>query len=106
MSQILAYSEAYNIKSNIDAYVDKTIKMRGQCLTYKDEATGKVYYNIMVYDAAGCCMEGFEFTLPEGIEYPPEYSDIVLTGKINTYTEGTILYAFIENAEMEIVNGE
>ncbi len=101
MSGTAVYSEVYNIMIEPDKYNGWTIKIRGTCSVYKDEASGKTYYACIIKDAAACCSQGFEFELQKGVE-PPENDDtITVKGKFKTYKEKDVSYSKLENAVLE-----
>ena len=97
LSSTMIYAEVYNIMTNPDDYMGKTIKMTGPYnASYYDE-TGLYYHYVVVEDAASCCQQGLEFvwngehTYPD--DYPESNSKIEVVGVFCSYDEfGTTYY--------------
>ena len=85
----LVYSQVYDMITDPDGYLGKTVKMSGQFAIY--EGAERVYCACIVADATACCSQGIEFILegeppyPEG--YPELGSEITVSGIFDTYIE-------------------
>lgn len=99
LSTTMVYSQIYQMQFYPDNYEGKTVRIFGQFFVYTHPDTGQEYYTIMVIDATGCCIQGMEFVLKEGLEYPPVDSYVMLTGEFQTYEEYDYTYFHLVNAE-------
>ena len=101
---MMAYSGLFNVFINPDAYVGKTIKLRGQFEYAEDEETGKRYYAVILTDASACCAVGLDFVLKDGYVYPKDYpalgANITVAGRFETYKEGENLFAHLVDADI------
>ena len=85
----LVYSQVYDMITEPDEYIGKTVKMSGQFAIYEGEE--RVYCACIVADATACCSQGIEFILegeppyPEG--YPELGEEITVAGVFDTYIE-------------------
>ncbi len=105
LSTTVLYSELYNMLTQPDNFVGKTVKMRGTYAVYEGE--GRSYYVCEVQDATACCNQGLEFVLNNADDYP-EYnsespSEIELTGVFNTYLEEGQTYVQLEDASIIVL---
>ncbi len=105
MSATMVYTELYNMVAKPDAFVGKTVKMRGKYSVYKGD--GRKYYVCEVTDSTACCSQGLEFILKDGEEYP-EYDskvpcEIEISGKFNTYLEDNQQYVQLEEASLRVL---
>ena len=104
MSATMVYAEVYNIMSYPDRYIGKTIKADGEFATYRDEATGKMYYACIVKDATACCAQGLEFAPTEERKYPDDFpaegDEVCVIGVFDTYMEGEDTYGVLKDARM------
>ena len=104
LSSTMVYSEVYNMMSDPDSYLGKTVRMRGAFSIYHDEATDVNYYACLIADATACCQQGLEFVLEGNFKYPDDYpelgTEITVTGTFETYTEGEYLYCHLVSATM------
>ena len=76
-------------------YVDKSVKISGECHTEMYEGTR--YYSVIVWDATQCCPAGLDFIPPEAFQFPDDFPQdgekITVTGKMLEDTEsGELLY--------------
>jgi len=89
MNSNMVYSQVYDMVTQPDAYLGKSVKMTGQFAIYEGEE--RVYFACLVADATACCSQGIEFILegeppyPEG--YPELGSEITVAGIFDTYVE-------------------
>ena len=99
LSSTMVYSEVYNIMSNPDEYIGKTIRMNGAFATDDNE----IYYFCIIKDATACCQQGLEFIL-KGTQYPDGYPDIgadfTVQGTFERYMEGDQPYYHLIDAEL------
>ena len=99
LSSTMVYSEVYNMLTEPENYVGKTVKMTGGYSSFLDENTGAVYRVCMIADASACCAQGMEFVLKEGLTYPEMESDITVVGTFQLYDESGTTYCHLVNAE-------
>lgn len=97
MSSAMIYGEVFDIMTNPDHYIGKTIKIRGQYYATHDADTGKYYHSVVIKDATACCSQGIEFVWDDGHhvypdEYPSDGTEVEITGIFETYTEGGDTY--------------
>ena len=91
LSGTMAYAQLYNIMSNADDYLGKTIKMRGSYYASASDQANLYYHYVILGDAAACCEVGVEFiwkgehTYPD--DYPKEYASIEVVGEFRSYKE-------------------
>ena len=108
LSSTMVYSEVYNMMSEPDGYLGKTIKMDGTFAVYHDEETDKYYYACIIQDATACCSQGLEFELDGNYKYPDDYPEegenICVVGAFDVYEEGGNSYCVLRKADF--VKGE
>lgn len=93
LSGTMVYGEVFQLLVEPQAYVGKTIKVRG---TYRVDNTSREntsYHFIMIQDAAACCQNGLEFMANE---YPEDSAEIEIVGTYSTYEEEGNTYYFID----------
>lgn len=100
LSSTMVYSEVYNMMSNPDDYIGKTVKMTGIFSSTHDDSTGKDYYACMIKDATACCAQGIEFILTDESKYPKEGDTISVIGVFDTYNEGQFRYSTLRDASI------
>lgn len=100
MSSTVVYSEVYNIMTDPETYMGKTIKMDGQFAVYTDEETGKHYFACIITDATACCQQGIEFIWEGNHMYPQDYPEmgtiITVTGVFDKYEEYGNIYYYMD----------
>lgn len=106
LSSTMVYSEVFAMVMSPDEYVGKTIRMRGSFAVMTDDANSNFYTYTVIADATACCQQGIEFLwnghpYPDGA-YPPEGSEITVTGTFETYDEAGTKYCRIVSDEVEI----
>ncbi|ABX40828.1 hypothetical protein [Lachnoclostridium phytofermentans] len=106
MSSIMIYSEVYNMMTNPEAYIGKTIKIRGPYYTSYWEDTGKYYHFVIISDATACCSSGLEFIWEENShkypdEYPEDETEIELVGRFDSYEELGQTYYFLATDSLD-----
>ena len=100
LSSTMVYSEVYNMLTEPERYIGKTVKMTGGYSSFLDEGTGAVYRVCMIADATACCAQGMEFVLKDGLAYPEMESDITVVGTFQLYDENGSTYCHLVNAEI------
>ncbi len=109
LSSTMVYAEVYNIMTNPDDYIGKTIRMRGPYINSFYDVTGLNYHYVMIKDAAACCQQGIEFKLPEDLAYPQDYpvvdTEIEVAGVFGSYDELDYTYYYLEVDEMSVIEG-
>jgi hypothetical protein len=91
LSGTMVFAEVYNIMSNPNDYIGKTIKVKGPYYASYFDDTGLYYNFIIVEDATACCQQGLEFiwngehTYPD--DYPKEQTRIEVAGVYASYDE-------------------
>ena len=105
LSSTAVYAEVYNMLTNPDDYIGKTVKMRGSFAMYHDEETDMYYFACIVADATACCSQGIEFVLAGEHTYPDDYpalsDEITVVGTFSTYYEGENMYCTLKDAVLE-----
>lgn len=111
LSSTMIYSEVYNMMSEPDTYVGKSVRMNGQFALYQaTDEEGKpipeqIYFACIIADATACCSQGLEFVLAGEHTYPDDYPElgdnIVVSGIFETYDEDGYRYCHLINAVFE-----
>ena len=109
-SGTMLYSQVYDMLANKDAYIGKTVRMRGNFAVYMaldenhDPIPDQYYFACVIADATACCQQGIEFVLSDDVRYPEDYPQkgavITVTGEFQTYLENGDRFAHLVNAEM------
>jgi len=99
LSSTMVYAEVYNIMTNPDNYMGKTIKMKGPYYASYYEKTELYYHYVVVEDATACCQQGLEFIWKGEHKYPADYPEdktkIEVTGVFGSYDELGKTYYYI-----------
>ena len=80
-------------------------KMAGYYSAYEDKERGVVYHACVIPDATACCAQGIEFiwrgehSWPA--DYPDEGTDIVVTGRLESYLEDGYMYLHLVDSEVK-----
>ena len=104
-SGTIVYSQVYNMMAEPDAYLGQVIKMAGYYSAYEDKERGVVYHACVIPDATACCAQGIEFiwngehSWPA--DYPDEGTDIVVTGRLESYLEDGYMYLHLGDSEVK-----
>ena len=107
MSSTMVYAEVYNIMTNPDEYMGKTIKMSGLYYASYYDLTDLYYHYVVVEDATACCAQGLEFVwdgehaYPD--DYPEEQTNIEVAGVFGSYDELGRTYYFITVGEINVI---
>jgi hypothetical protein len=103
LSSTMVYAEVFNIMSNPDFYMGKTIKVNGPYYPLYYEDTELYYHFVIVEDATECCQQGLEFSWDGEHAYPADYpqadTDIEVVGIFDSYEElgETFYYLKVED---------
>lgn len=111
MSNEMAYVMLYQIGTDPEQYIGKTLKIRGSYYAIYDEETQKYYHYVVIFDSAACCSQGIEFIWEDGIhiypdDYPLDKTEIEVVGQFEAYTEegDSSLYARLCEASLEVID--
>ena len=101
----MVYAQVYDMVYESDNYEGKLVRAKGNFAHYQDPRTEKDYYAVLISDAAACCSQGIEFVL-EGDpvfpdDYPPEGTEITISGNFNAYVENGTTYVQLLDAKVE-----
>lgn len=105
LSSTMVYSEVYNMLTEPERYVGKTVRMSGKFVIYANQDKTQYYPAVVIADATACCSQGMEFLLageppyPEG--YPALQSGITVSGVFETYDEDGVMYCHLVNCVRE-----
>ncbi len=104
MSSTMVMAQVSAMQYEPDAFLGKTVKMRGTFLvSYGDTRN---YYYCLVSDAAACCQQGFEFLWNDHVfpdDYPEPGAEIIVEGTFDTYWEDGYQYMQLVDASLESV---
>lgn len=100
----MMYGQVFDMMNDPDKYMDKTVRVTGNFNYYQDPA-GKQYFAVFIPDAAACCAQGMEFILADtSAVYPDDYPEdgelITVTGNFSYYTEYTLNYCQLLDAQI------
>lgn len=104
LSGTVVYSQVNNMMYEPETYTGKVIRMAGYYSAYVDTERGVVYHACVIPDATACCAQGIEFIWggehqwPD--DYPEEGTDILVTGRLETYEEDGYQYLHLVDAEV------
>jgi len=107
LGSIMVYAEVYNMMTNPDDYMGKTIKMSGPYYASYYDMTDSYYHYVIIEDATACCKQGLEFvwsgdrSYPE--DYPEESTQIEVTGVFGSYDELDITYYYLAVDDISIL---
>ena len=90
MNPTMIYATVYDIVTEPEQYLGKTLKVNGFFDTGYDESLDTRYYFVVIPDATACCLQGLEFKA-DGRNYPDDYpetrTDICVRGTLDKYNE-------------------
>lgn len=108
MSSTMVYAQVYDMVTSADSYTGKSVRAKGEFSYFKDEATGKEYFAVLIKDATACCAQGIEFVLEGDKKYPDDYpelgKEITVSGTFDHYMDGGYTYCQLLNADIEDVS--
>ncbi|MDR1668341.1 MAG: hypothetical protein LBR76_00095 [Oscillospiraceae bacterium] len=106
MNATMVYGEVYNMMTNPEDYMGKTVKARGPYYASFYEETGQVYHFVLIEDAAACCQQGLEF-IWDGHAYPdsfpPDNTNVEVTGVFGQYEELGEVYYYLAVGSMTVL---
>ncbi len=104
LSGTVVYSLVYNMTEEPEAYIGKVIKMSGFYDFFEDDISGVVYHACIIPDATACCAQGIEFIWSGEHQWPDDYpeagTDIIVTGRLESYDEGEYRYLHLVDSEV------
>lgn len=104
MSGTVVYSMIYNIMSDPTQYLGKVIRIAGYYSAWENPELHVVYHSCVIPDATSCCAQGMEFVWAGEHEYPGDYpdfgTDMIVTGRLESYMEGDYMYLHLVDAEI------
>ena len=104
LSGTVVFSQVYDMMAQPEAYIGKTVRMKGGFSYYQDPISGQEYFAAVIADATACCAQGIEFVWAgEHVfpaDYPPLDTLITVTGTFNTYYEGEAMYVQLTDADV------
>ena len=104
LSGTVVYAQVYNMVYEYESWLGKVIRMAGYYSAYEDTQRGVVYHACVIPDATACCAQGIEFVWAGEHAWPDDYpedgTDIVVTGRLETYDEDGTLYLHLVDSEL------
>ncbi len=85
-SQTMAYGQVNAMMYEPDPYLGQSVKLRGIYDSYTMRTTEETYHYIMLLDETACCQGTLDILLPEGYDYPPTGSEILVMGDFTLQT--------------------
>lgn len=108
LSATMVYAEVYNMMTAPEAYMGKTVKMRGQYYASYYEVTDNYYHYVIIADATACCQQGIEFIWNGDHQYPQDYPDdntqIEVTGIFGSYEELGYTFYYLSTDAITVVD--
>lgn len=90
----MVYATVFDIVSQPDSYIGKTIRMEGIYNEFTDPDSNITHKDCIVQDATQCCAQGIEF-LTDDTGFTPEQK-ITVVGRFGKYdNNGTPYYALL-----------
>ena len=104
LSGTVIYAQIYQMAIHPEAYIGKIIRLSGWYDVLVDSDTGMVYTVCLIPDATACCAQGIEFVWAGDRDFPESYpepgTEIMVTGRFETYFEGEWEYMHLVDAEI------
>lgn len=107
MNSVMFTGELNQMYMNMEAYMGKVIRMSGMYNVYAgfdeegDLDPEVIYHLCEVSDATACCVQGVEFILADGIDYPEPGTWITIVGTFDVYEEYGYLYFHLTDTMLE-----
>ena len=102
LNSTMVYTKVSDMVMNPDNYLGKSVKMSGTFAVAEGETRN--YYACLIADATACCSQGIEFLPTVKVNYPgdfpPEGTDITVTGIFDTYYEGQDRFFQLKDASV------
>ncbi|MDO4864286.1 MAG: hypothetical protein Q4A05_08975 [Ruminococcus sp.] len=99
----MMYGQIYDMINRPEVYEDKTVRVTGNFVYYKDKSENE-YFSAFVPDAAACCSQGIEFVLDGDYTYPDDYpktgSEITVTGTFSWYKQNNAVFCQLQHAQL------
>ncbi len=107
MSGDMVYAVVYQMLTNPDDYIGKTVRLEGQYYASYYSVTEQYYHYCLIADAASCCAQGIEFVRGDGAQaypkdYPEDYTDVIVVGTFGSYVELDYVYYCLLDATLEV----
>lgn len=108
MDGTMVYSTVYDMVSNPDSYIGKTVRVKGNFTSSYDETTKTNYFFVLVGDATACCSQGLEFIWDDNShtypgEYPADNAEIQICGTFGQYDENGNKFYYVAADEMTVI---
>ncbi len=104
MSGTVVYAQIYQMAIHPEEYMGKIVRLSGLFDLFTDSSTNIVYTVCYIPDASACCAQGIEFVWMGNhdfaMDYPEAGTEIVVTGRFETYFEGEWEYKRLADAEL------
>lgn len=81
LSSTMATAQLNNMIYPYESYLGQTVKMNGEYYAQSATPNGVTYHFLLMMDETNCCQGVMEFMLPEGVDYPPMGSEIMIVGE-------------------------
>lgn len=98
MSSTMVFAEVSNMMYMPDDYIGKVVRMRGTAVSMTDPQTGVTYHAVIIQDATACCASGIDYLLVGEAAYPPDETEVTVTGEFELYEDGDAIYARLKDA--------
>lgn len=106
MGPEMVYATVFDMMQYPEHYKGKVVRMEGPFYHTFFEPTETDYFYVIIQDATACCSQGLEFVWDDGSHtYPDEYpaagTEVIVTGRFETYTEESSRYVHLVDASLE-----
>ena len=102
LNKTMVYTRVSDMVMNPNEYEGKSVKMKGTYAVY--EGKGRNYYACLISDATACCSQGIEFLPKKALSYPDDYppdgTEITVTGIFDIYYEGDDRFFQLKDASV------
>ncbi len=102
-SASVIFGKINEIAENYEDYIGQVIKIKGVYNKFYNPRDDYFYFVCIVQDQTACCSSGLEFILKDEYQYPDDYpieeKEIIVTGILETYDEGSQKFLHLVNAE-------
>ncbi len=107
MGSDMVYATVYDMMAYPENYEGKVVRMSGPFYHSREEAYDNDYFFVIIRDATACCAQGLEFVWGDGTrawpaDYPAEEDEVVVTGVFERYTERSVNYIHLVDANLEL----
>lgn len=105
LSSTMVYAEIFNMITESESYIGKTVRAHGKFAVYADPEKGRYYPSVIIEDATACCEQGIEFALKGAPPYPDGYpkidDEIVVVGTFETFEEEGMTFCRLADSTLE-----